>query len=234
MCTKFLRPLLGIAGALLLATAPSYGQIYNEIGDAGQTLGGAQSTGVVSGNSLTTIFGTLSGQNDADLFVFMITAPTTFSASTMNTLTMTSGLDTALFLFNSMGVPIYTNDDANGTTVQSTLPAGTSFTMTLSPGTYYLGISLTGNEPMNSNGQLLFAPFPGGNSTAVRGPASGLNPNTLANFTSGSFAQTGGYQIDLTSSATSAVPEPSTTALVAASVAGLFLVWKRRQVKSAS
>jgi hypothetical protein len=232
MCNKILRPLLGIAGTLLLAAAPMQAQIYTELGDAGQTLGNGQNTGPVSGVNLTTILGNISGINDADLYIFRITSATTFSASTVNGVTGTS-LDTALFLFNSLGAPIYTNDDASGISLQSNLPAGTSFTMTLSPGVYYLGISLSGNEPMNLSGQLLFAGYPGGDTTAVRGPAGGINPNSLSDFNNGgSFAQNGAYQITLTGSATNAIPEPSTTALYAAGLGILFLVWKRRQLKA--
>ena len=230
MSIKILRPLLAITGALVLTAAPSFAQIYNETGDAGQTLGTAQFTGLANGSPLTAITGTLLGQNDADVFVFTITSTTTFSASTVNANT---SLDTALFLFSASGVPIYTNDDASGASFQSTLPANSSFTMTLSPGRYYLGISLSGNEPVNSAAQLLFAPFPNGNSTAVRGPAAQLNPNTLANFTNGAIAQTGAYRIDLTASATAAVPEPSTSVLLVVCGAVLALAFqKRRQPKS--
>lgn len=227
--SRLRRSFLGVLGVCLLTAASLRAQVYNEAGDAGQTLGTAQSTGAMSGGALSTILGTLSGINDADLYFFTITAPTTFSASTMNAVTMGSGLDTALFLFNSAGVPIYTNDDASGTSLQSTLPAGTSFTMSLSPGTYYLGISLSGNEPINLSSQLLFAPYPGGDSTAVRGAAMGLNPNTLSNFNNGgSFAQSGAYQISLTSSATAAVPEPSPIMLTAVAVAGLLFIRRCR------
>ncbi len=232
MFTKFLRPLIGITGALVLATTSLHGQIYNETGDTGQTLGSAQATGMTSGALLTTINGNLSGINDADLYFFTITMPTTFSASTVNATTMGSGLDTALFLFNGLGAPIYTNDDANGLSLQSNLPAGSSFTMLLAPGTYYLGISLSGNEPINSANQLLFAPYTGGDSTSVRGAAGGINPNALFNFNSlGSFAQNGAYQINLTSSATAAVPEPTTTALALVALAGLAYFTKRRQLR---
>lgn len=207
----------------------SEAQVYSEIGDAGQTTTSAQNTGAVSGVGLTTILGNISGIDDADLFRFSVTSPTTFSASTVNSVTGVAGLDTALFLFNNSGAPIYTNDDASGLSVQSTLPGGTSFTFSLSPGTYYLGISLSGNEPVNVFNQLLFASFPGGSTTAVRGPASGINPTSLSNFSNGAFAaQTGAYQIDLTGSATAAVPEPSTTGLVVMASAIAVLAIRRR------
>ena len=169
MCIKFFRPLSGLAAILVLSAGSLRAQVYTEIGDAGPTLATAQATGTSSGLVLITITGTISEVSDADMFRFTITSPMTFSASTVNGLTL---IDTALFLFRSDGTGVYTNDDANGTTLQSVLPAGTSFTMSLSPGIYFLGISLSGNEPINLNSQLLFAGFPGGDPTAVRGPAS--------------------------------------------------------------
>src|SRR5207302_11273498 len=103
-----------LAAALLVSTVSSYAQSYTEVGDAGQTLATVQNTGPVSGSPLTSIFGNLSSATDADLFRITITAPTTFSATTVNGATM---LDTALFLLTSNGVAICTNDDdPSGTT----------------------------------------------------------------------------------------------------------------------
>jgi hypothetical protein len=211
-----------------VSTASLRAQNYSEVGDAGQTLGTAQNTGV-PGTSLTSITGSLSSGTDADVFRFNITAPSTFSASTVNVLTT---MDTALFLFNSSGLAIYTNDDASGSSVQSGLPAGSAFTLSLAPGTYYIAISLSGNEPINLNSQLLFAGYPSGDSTAVRGPAGGVSPASLFNFNGQTFSpETGTYQITLTSSA--AVPEPSTMALALAGAAGLAF-WLRRRLARAS
>ena len=149
---------------------------------------------------------------------------------------MEATLDTALFLLNSSGMAIYTNDDASGASVQSTLPAGTSFTMTLAPGTYYLGISLSGNEPINSNGQLLFAAYIGGDSTSVRGAAAGINPSTHSNFNGTPFFnEMGAYRIDLTSALTAVVPEPTTIGLCVMGVAVIgATLRKRRKARSHS
>lgn len=226
-----MRPLFALIGTFALATASLHAQNYAEIGDAGQTIGTGQTTGPTSGQGLTTITGTIATGTDADLFMITITAPTTFSATTtFGGLTL---LDTALFLFNSSGVAIYTNDDASGTAIQSTLPSGSGFTMSLAPGTYFLGISLSGNEPINLNGQLLFAAYINGDPTSVRGAAGGVNPNTLSNFNGlTSFSEMGAYRIDLTSTQT-AVPEPSTTALCLAG-AGAIGVWLRKKRKARS
>lgn len=224
---KLPRTLSALLGSLALATASLDAQTYTEIGDAGQTLGSAQTTGATGGQTLNTIFGTIGSGTDADLFMITLTAPTTFSATT--TFGGTTILDTALFLFNNLGQAIYTNDDANGVSLQSTLPGGTSFTMSLAAGTYFIGISLSGNEPINLSNQLLFAAFINGNSSSVRGAAAGVSPNTLANFNGATaFSETGAYRIDFTSTAT-AVPEPSTTALCLAGIAAAVVVVRRRR-----
>ena len=88
----------------------------------------------------------------------------------INTRTNAGGVDTELALFSSTGTAILENDDANGTTTDS------SITTTLAAGTYYLGVASSENEPVNSANQLLFVGLSqSGDTTAVRGPASGIN-----------------------------------------------------------
>ena len=220
------QSLFALVGTFALATVSLHGQTFTEIGDAGQTLGTAQDSGLVVSASTVSIFGTIGFPTDADVFSIVVTNPMMFTATTVNG----STLDTALFFFNSLGRAIYTNDDASGVSLQSTLPGGTSFTMSLAPGLYYIAISLSGNEPVNSNGQLLFLPYAGGDPTSVRGAAAGVNPNTLASFNGlTSFGETGAYRIDLRT-----VPEPSTTALCLAGAGAIaFLLRKRRHGGSA-
>jgi len=207
---------------------PDNNVIYTETGDAGKTIGTAQNTGP-AGQPLTQILGSIGTFGDADIFVISITNPSAFSATTVNTLTGTSGLDTELFLFNSSGRPVYANDDdAGGLSLQSTLPAGNALGP-ISAGTYYLAISLSGNEPVNSTNQLLFAM---GSSTDLRGPnPSATGPQT--NFDPSLVdpgSTTGAYEIDLTGAVS--VPEPSVPAtfiLGSLVSAGLFFARKRRR-----
>jgi hypothetical protein len=204
-----------------------HAQIYNEqFGDAGQTLGTAQNSGITQTG---TIFGQISGINDADVFRITITNTATISFSTLNALTAANGgaggMDTQLFLFTSTGLPVYANNDANGLTVQSFLPAGNSFLATLSAGTYYLAISLSGNDPINLNSQLVFAT--GATTTSIRGPASSINPTTWNTFdNAASFAQNGQYEIDI-------IPEPSTVALYAVGAIVLAGAGLRRRIAAA-
>ena len=114
--------LLVSVGFCVLASASLQAQTWTETGDAGQTLGTAQAAGVIANQALNQISGTISSATDADLFRFTITAPTTFSATTTGGGLTT--LDTALFLFNSSGAAIYTNDDASGASLQSTCREG--------------------------------------------------------------------------------------------------------------
>jgi hypothetical protein len=226
-----MKPIFGsflcaAVATLLSTTAVLHGQIYNEqFGDAGQTLGTAQNSGITQTG---TIFGQISGINDADVYRITITNTSTISFSTLNALTLANGgaggMDTQLFIFTSTGLPVYANDDATGLTVQSFLPAGNSLLATLSPGTYYLAISLSGNDPINLNSQLVFAT---GATTSIRGPANSINPTTWNTFdNAASFAQNGQYEIDI-------IPEPSTVALYLAGAVVLLGVTLRRRTTAA-
>ena len=167
--------MLFAAATSAVLAAPSYAITFTEPGsDAGQTLATATATGTNNTTSLTAISGTFNAAQDADLYYITITTAGTFSASTVGASTQ----DTALFLFTLSGTAIATNDDASGTSIQSALPAGNALYATLAAGQYILGISQSGNEPINSASQLLFNGYPNGDTTAVRGPASGLNPTT--------------------------------------------------------
>lgn len=217
---------LGAIALLLCTTSVLNAQIYTESGDAGGNQAGAQASGLTQAG---TIFGSLGTINDADVFSLTITNTMTIMFSTVNALTGTSGgaggLDTQLFLFTSSGQPVFANDDANGLTVQSTLPAGNNFLATLAAGTYYIAISLSGNDPVNLNNQLVF--LSSADPTAVRGPASGTSPTNWNGFDNNAAGgPNGSYQIDI-----SAVPEPSTIALYILGVAALFCAPFKRYLR---
>ncbi len=221
---RFTRSLPTFALSVLAAGALQ-AQTYNETGDAGTSVGTAQSTGNVSGNPLTAIAGTILSLMDGDFFYITITNPATFSATTVGG----GSLDTMLYLFTANGSPVYLNDDdPGGASVGSTLPAMNGFGP-MAMGTYIIGISLSGAEPINAGNQNLFddAVF----STDIRGPRPGaLGPVT--GIRSGTFAGMGAYTIFLTGAATSAIPEPGTVALLAFSGLGVFLAARRRLRRS--
>jgi hypothetical protein len=222
-----LAVLLLVGGAL----GPACAATFSETGDAGQTPGQAQSTQAAgpAGTALTAVSGTILSATDADLFLITIADPLAFSATTFNAGTG-DFLDTQLFLFSVAGAPILMNDDdASGLTLQSTLPAGHPLRPT-SAGSYLLGVSLSGFDPVNLNNQLLFEPLGSFvQSTDVRGPNAGLQPALLSDFSFSGFAGGGGsYQVQLTG-VTVPVPEPSTWLMLAVGAAGLPWLTRRRR-----
>ena len=93
----------------------------------------------MEGGNSDSITGTISDVNDVDVFQISVDGDEIFFASTVNG----ANFDTELFLFDSDGLFISGNDDANGT-FQSTLD------LSLSTGTYFLAISSFSNSPVGS------------------------------------------------------------------------------------
>ena len=204
------------AAAALAAASLSTSQavVFNEpASDAGQTLATAAAAGAVP--NLTAINGSIGTGSDADLYSFTVSTSGPYRFTTVS-----AAVDTALFLFSGTGAALLTNDDATGLTLTSSLSASL-----VAGATYYLGISISGNEPVNSASQLLFVGYPAGDTTAVRGPASGVNPTTLASFNSFNQDQTTGtYSINI-----APVPEPSTWAMVGLTGIAAAAYLRRRQ-----
>ena len=221
--TKLFCRCLSLVALSILSTGALNAQTYNEVGDAANNVPFAQATGATSGAGLTAISGNILNLLDADFFYITITNPATFSATTVGG----SALDTVLYLFTANGTPVYLNDDdSGGLSVQSTLPAGHA-SGPLSIGTYIIGISINGVEPVNAGNQLLFADATF--STDIRGPRPGaLGPVTGTNGASYTGNETGPYTIMLTGAATSNVPEPSTLALLASAGLGGLVLLRRR------
>jgi hypothetical protein len=211
-----------VASVALVSSASAITWI--EVGDAGQTIATAQ-TPTPANQPLNNIFGSFSSTSDVDIFTIFISNPALFSATTV--LGTSTLIDTQLFLFNSSGAPVYMNDDdSGGGTIQSTLPAGNA----LGPqtaGIYYIAISLSDNEPVNLNNQLLFAL---GSTTSVRGPNPIANPKLLSSWDASGVAPgstIGAYQINLTGAST--IPEPSIIALSAIGTLGILRIARRRR-----
>ncbi|MDQ2778429.1 MAG: PEP-CTERM sorting domain-containing protein [Pseudomonadota bacterium] len=211
---------LSLAAGMFAVLPAAHAVTFTELGDAGQSVASAQNTAGSAG-SLTNIFGSLASTSDADLYLINITDAAGFSANTVNA--VTGDLDTMLFLFTMGGAPVYLNDDAPiGTTVGSQLQAGNAFGP-LVAGTYVLGVSFSGVEPVNAVNQYLFAN--GTLNTDTRGPAFGLQPAVLSGFEGDGFGPPGAYDIQLTG--VGAVPEPATSLMLLAGAFGVLGATRR-------
>jgi hypothetical protein len=117
----------------------------SEIGDAGDLPATANDMGL---GPVTTIDGTFPDASDADVYRICLSDGTSFSASTVGATT----LDTQLFLFDSQGYGIYTNDDilpSHG----SLLPAQHRFSPRAG-GEYFLAISTFNRDPQSAWGEI--------------------------------------------------------------------------------
>jgi hypothetical protein len=128
---------------IALAFAPS-AFAADEQGDAGDVPASAQDLTL---ERVETLSGTIATGNDADLYRICLTGGGTFSATTVGL----TEVNTQLFLFDSSGLGIYAHDD--GTTKQSTLPAGDPLTPTAF-GEYILGISAYDRDPQSADGPI--------------------------------------------------------------------------------
>jgi Ca2+-binding RTX toxin-like protein len=176
-----------------------------ESGDAGQSLPEAQVIPTGSA-SLAAIDGTISGENDVDLFQITLTGGA-FSASTVGG----AEFDTQLFLFDENGTGVLANDQASNSS-QSTLSADS-----LAPGTYFLGLSSYDNDPVSEGGLIFPSGFPEDNE--VVGPTGPGGGSPLSGFTGNGFSS-GDYTIAL-DGVSAAPPANAGTFSVGASPGGL-------------
>ena len=137
--------------SLLGLSAPA-GAAYVESGDAGDSTGSS----FLVPNGTTRIEGSLNANPNGpeafdlvDLFEINIFNPVSFHVTTGDGSNAFLIADPVLYLFDSGGIAVVMNDDANGT--QSSimgLPAG------FGPGSYFLGISFAGVEPTDGSDPL--------------------------------------------------------------------------------
>lgn len=226
---------IGVATSLLtlsLLVNPAHAVNWTETGDAGSLLGTAQEP--MGSGPLRNIYGTISTNDDVDLYKIFISNPTTFSAA----VTSTSGqFDSVLALFNSGGYGLYANDDARYEDRNAGLPAG-SLLGPQAAGWYYLAIFGLDTTPTSGNGftpdhyigpsvsspftQIIGASGPGGAS-----PLTGWAPLDPADVVSINEE----YRLRL--SGVSVVPEPETYAMLLAGLGLIGAMVRRRGVFTA-
>lgn len=211
--------LAAAAAAAFLIASPVRAAVWNE-NNAGDLPGSAEITSAIG--SLDEIRGTLTSTiaqitNEVtyqiDLYKIYINSPISFSASTVSSAPFVD--DTALFLFDSAGKGVYTNDD-NGINFLSTLAAGG----VTSAGFYYLGVSVGSYEARDASFQNIFA------SGSIADPAAG----PLASWAKGLNKDEGSMAYDIVlTGAVAAVPEPTTALLMLLGLAGVAAARKTRR-----
>lgn len=195
--------------AIAVAAGVANAQIWNEMGDAGQSLGTAQTP--VGSGAIATIFGSLLG--DADIYAIFIDSPAGFSAKTSGNSTTA---DTQLFLFDSSGMGItHNDDDPNAAGLQSAITGQ----FVPGPGLYYLAISNYNYDPESAGG-VIWANSPFNVERQPDGPGAG---SPLSSWSGTAFSD-GGYEINLRGA--SFVPAPGALALLG--FGGLAATRRRR------
>lgn len=219
--------------AALAAPLAFAGPEWTEMGDAGESTGGAQSPINPGGGPLAGIKGMLEGPppprglgDFEDVYRIIIKDFENFSAFVVSNDSGVPTFDTQLFLFDEFGFGILGNDDnsiagPNGESGFFNFSTDGSGDAILDNGIYFLAISGAGNVPLNAMGDPIF-------NFATPGEVSGADgssgPPELFGW-SGAGA-IGEYTIQLTGASYFDVPAPGAAGLFA--LAGLTASRRRR------
>jgi hypothetical protein len=213
---------LGIA----LPASAVHGAVYVSNGTAGELPSGAE---IVSGSGvLDAIRGTASitaGISIGDIFRIFISDADEFSVSTLFTQPGTNNFDTQIFLFDSSGHGIATNDDA-ADSAQSFLSSDSSPLSSITEGIYYVLIEGAGRYPVDAAGNLIFTNvLAGADADGVYTANAGAGIFTAL---TGNSSEGGAYSLVFTGAEFIAIPEPATAGLLGASALIFWLTSRRR------
>lgn len=196
----------------LAGCASANAQVWTEVGDAGQnSVADAQVTAGVGG--VTTITGSLSNNNDVDLYAIIIR-----DLSLFRTGVTAFGIgDSQLFLFNMNGTLQVWNNDFGGVLSEITNQG------VFSGGHYILGISSFANRPVNSSALDVstFTTWPGPDAQQRRG-----NGRILAGWNNNGV-DSGNYEITL-GGCDFCIPIPAPGAAALLGLSGLVASRRRR------
>lgn len=217
-----------IALLLLSVAMSASAEVWSEVGDAPDSVAGAQVT--MGSGPLDRITGTISpNASDVDLYLIKVVDPPNFSATTTNGDSSDADLefDAVLALFDAQGVGIYLNDDRVQDDGNAELPAGHPLSP-ISAGNYILAI-FDDNLGATSAGGLIFPqdtlqfPF-----TDVLGPTGPGGGQTLSGFVFDPLfpplGSSRAYTLEIIGA-----PEPSASALGLAALAALCALGRFRQ-----
>ena len=218
---KTMRMAAWLAASLLITSTAAASVVWNEqMPGAGSLVATAQVTldsaiNPLSGingrlNAITPVLG--SAFYEVDMYRIGISDFSTFSARSVSS----NPDDTSLFLFNSVGLGVYMNDDTS-IDFLAFLAAGDPSGPT-SNGIYYLAVALGGTEAFDDS---FVANFLAGGFTDIRGgnAASGAVGSWTPMFQSGNELLD--YSILLTGAVVAGIPEPATIALALFALAGV-------------
>ncbi|HEY9851283.1 MAG TPA: hypothetical protein V6D28_17575 [Leptolyngbyaceae cyanobacterium] len=189
MFNKSLYATIGTAFASLVIVANVNAASLTETVDVGEFTGNAgQTNSQPSGTTLDSISGSLADIPNGDIDLFQILAVGGSFSATTDTAGTDPFLDTQLFLFDANGIGIAASNDIDAFNFSSTI------SITLAPGTYYIGISSFGSDPRSPGGDIFIIPTTGQVNPA-NGPGAG---SSLSSWSANGAPGSGSYSIGFT------------------------------------